>query len=96
MELLFSLLTQTASLLLFTHDLRSVKTHCERVVVMYGGVVEQHQGQIFSRPAPIYQGACKGRNQRTIGQRIRLFQAGLSILRRPSSMRICPTLSMGS
>ena len=57
LELLFSLPAQTgASLLLFTHDLRSVAKYCERVAVMYGGiVVEDGKGErVFTEPAHPY------------------------------------------
>ena len=57
LELLFSLPAQTgASLLLFTHDLRSVAKYCDRVAVMYGGtVVENGMGdRIFSQPVHPY------------------------------------------
>ena len=57
LELLYSLLAQTgASLLLFTHDLRSVAKYCDRVAVMYGGiVVENGKGdRIFSHPVHPY------------------------------------------
>ena len=57
LELLFSLPAQTgASLLLFTHDLRSVAKYCDRVAVMYGGaVVENGKGdRIFSHPVHPY------------------------------------------
>ena len=57
LELLFSLPAQTgASLLLFTHDLRSVAKYCERVAVMYGGiVVEDGRGErVFTEPVHPY------------------------------------------
>ena len=57
LELLFSLPAHTgASLLLFTHDLRSVTRYCDRVAVMYGGaVIENGMGkEIFSRPVHPY------------------------------------------
>ena len=57
LELLFSLPAQTgASLLLFTHDLRSVAKYCERVAVMYGGaVIEDGLGdKVFSHPVHPY------------------------------------------
>ena len=57
LELLFTLPTQTgASLLLFTHDLRSVAKYCERVAVMYGGnVVEDGTGErVFTEPVHPY------------------------------------------
>ena len=57
LELLFSLPAQTgASLLLFTHDLRSVAKYCDRVAVMYGGaLVENGKGdRIFSHPVHPY------------------------------------------
>lgn len=57
LELLFSLPAQTgASLLLFTHDLRSVARYCERVAVMYGGnVIEDGRGErVFARPIHPY------------------------------------------
>ncbi len=57
LELLFSLPAQTgASLLLFTHDLRSVARYCDRVAVMYGGaVIEDGLGdKVFSNPAHPY------------------------------------------
>ena len=57
LELLFSLPAHTgASLLLFTHDLRSVAKYCDRVAVMYGGaVIENGLGnRIFSKPVHPY------------------------------------------
>ncbi len=57
LELLFSLPAQTgATLLLFTHDLRSVAKYCDRVAVMYGGdVIENGLAEaVFSRPLHPY------------------------------------------
>jgi peptide/nickel transport system ATP-binding protein len=57
LELLFSFQALTgASLLLFTHDLRSVARFCKRVAVMYGGVVVEvgASDKVFSRPAHPY------------------------------------------
>ncbi len=57
LELLFSLPAKTgASLLLFTHDLRSVAKYCDRVAVMYGGTVVEDGlgGRIFSHPLHPY------------------------------------------
>ncbi|MCY3916226.1 MAG: ABC transporter ATP-binding protein [Chloroflexi bacterium] len=57
LELLFALPAQTgATLLLFTHDLRSVAKYCDRVAVMYGGNVIEHgpANKIFSRPVHPY------------------------------------------
>lgn len=89
MELLFSLPTQTgASLLLFTHDLRSVARYCERVVVMYGGAVveDSTKDRFFSRPAHPYTKALvrAAPGTESIGQRIEAIPGWPSILRRPS------------
>ena len=57
LELLFSLPAQTgATLLLFTHDLRSVAKYCDRVAVMYGGAVIENglADKVFSRPVHPY------------------------------------------
>ena len=57
LELLFSLPAETgATLLLFTHDLRSVAKYCDRVAVMYGGdVIENGLAEaVFSRPVHPY------------------------------------------
>ena len=57
LELLFSLPEQTgATLLLFTHDLRSVAKYCDRVAVMYGGAVIENglADKVFSRPVHPY------------------------------------------
>jgi len=55
--LLFALPAQTgATLLLFTHDLRSVAKYCDRVAVMYGGNVIENglADKVFSRPVHPY------------------------------------------
>ena len=57
LELLFALPAQTgATLLLFTHDLRSVAKYCDRVAVMYGGNVVENglADKVFSRPVHPY------------------------------------------
>jgi len=57
LELLFSLPAETgASLLFFSHDLRAVAKHCDRVAVMYAGrIIELGSGEtVFSRPAHPY------------------------------------------
>ena len=57
LELLFALPAQTAAtLLLFTHDLRSVAKYCDRVAVMYGGNVIENglADKVFSRPVHPY------------------------------------------
>ena len=57
LELLFALPAQTgATLLLFTHDLRSVAKYCDRVAVMYGGDVIENglADKVFSRPVHPY------------------------------------------
>ncbi|HVU14973.1 MAG TPA: ABC transporter ATP-binding protein [Phototrophicaceae bacterium] len=93
LELLFSLPTQTgASLLLFTHDLRSVARHCDRVAVMYGGsVVEEGiSARVFARPAHPYTEALlkAAPGAESIGERIEAIPGWPPILREPSQQ--CP------
>lgn len=91
LELLFSLPAQTgASLLLFTHDLRSVAKYCERVAVMYGGnVIENGSGErVFSRPVHPYTHALikAAPGTEAIGELIEAIPGRPPILRARSEM----------
>jgi oligopeptide/dipeptide ABC transporter ATP-binding protein len=89
LELLFSFQSRTgASLLLFTHDLRTVARFCDRVAVMYGGVVVEvgASDKVFSRPTHPYARALLRAAPGTeeIGSRIEAIPGRPPILRERS------------
>lgn len=67
MDLLSTLATEAGSnLLLLSHDLRSVRRHCEYVFVMYAGrIVESGRSDaVFSSPSPVHSSSTGRRSRR--------------------------------